>query len=49
MRSILGPVKMGHAVNAGERRCATMSAMSIELFLGEDIPTGLSTVSNETK
>ena len=41
VRSILGPLEVGHAVNAGKGCMMTVATMSIELLLGEDIPTRL--------
>jgi hypothetical protein len=33
---------MYHAIDTGEGSAATLAAMRVELFLGEDITTGLS-------
>ena len=40
--SILGPVEMDHAVQAGKRRAAALIPMRIKLLFREDIPTVLS-------
>lgn len=41
MRSVLGTIEMDHAIDAGERRAAALTAVGIELFLRENITTPL--------
>lgn len=41
MSSILHSIEMHHAIDTGEGGAATLAAMRIELFLGENITTCL--------
>ena len=41
MRSVLGTIKVNHAIDTGKRRAATLAAVGVELLLREDITTSL--------